>query len=89
MNSKVFNYQFTNFGITLGQAYEWKKQYVEPLKISEAESKTKKQIVKLVDEIIELKKDSQDSSALEGEVDRIVYSLYGLSDEEIRVIEGV
>ncbi|MEI0517804.1 TaqI-like C-terminal specificity domain-containing protein [Brachyspira murdochii] len=65
MNSKVFNYQFTNFGITLGQAYEWKKQYVEPLKIPEADSKTKNNITKLVDDIIMLKKQDKDTTPLE------------------------
>ncbi|MEI0524604.1 TaqI-like C-terminal specificity domain-containing protein [Brachyspira murdochii] len=87
MNSKVFNYQFTNFGITLGQAYEWKKQYVEPLKIPEADSKTKNNITKLVDEIIMLKKQEKDTIPLEKNIDEIVYSLYGLDDEEIKIIE--
>ena len=88
MNSKVFNYQFTNFGITLGQAYEWKKQYVEPLKIPEADTNTKKNILKLVDSIINLKKQNKDTYSIEKDIDNIVYSLYGLTDEEIKVIEG-
>jgi hypothetical protein len=29
-----------------------------------------------------------DMSALEGEIDQLVYQLYGLSDEEIKVVEG-
>ena len=88
MNSKVFNYQFTNFGITLGQAYEWKKQYVEPLKIPEADTNTEKNIIKLVDSIINLKKQNKDTYSIEKDIDNIVYSLYGLTDEEIKVIEG-
>ena len=88
MNSKVFNYQFTNFGITLGQAYEWKKQYVEPLKIPEADSKTKNNITKLVDDIIMLKKQDKHTTPLEKNIDEIVYSLYGLDDEEVKVVEG-
>ena len=32
---------------------------------------------------------SADTSALESEIDRLVYQLYGLTDEEIRIIEGV
>ncbi|MBW5395560.1 Eco57I restriction-modification methylase domain-containing protein, partial [Brachyspira hampsonii] len=88
MNSKVFNYQFTNFGITLGHAYEWKKQYVEPLKIPEPDKDTENKLVNLVDDIIRLKKENKDASGLEAEVDKIVYSLYGLTDEEIKIIEG-
>lgn len=29
-----------------------------------------------------------DTSALEGEVDQLVYQLYGLSEDEVRVVEG-
>jgi len=32
---------------------------------------------------------SADTSALESEIDRIVYHLYGLTDEEIKIVEGV
>ena len=31
---------------------------------------------------------SADTSALESEIDRLVYQLYGLTDEEIRIVEG-
>ena len=27
-------------------------------------------------------------SALEGEIDQLVYQLYGLSDDEIKIVEG-
>lgn len=30
---------------------------------------------------------SADTSALEFEIDRIVYQLYGLTDEEIKIVE--
>jgi hypothetical protein len=29
-----------------------------------------------------------DISALESEIDRIVYQLYGLTEEEIKIVEG-
>ena len=32
---------------------------------------------------------SADTSALESEIDRLVYELYGLSEEEVRIVEGV
>jgi hypothetical protein len=31
---------------------------------------------------------SADISALEGEIDWLVYGLYGLSEEEVRIVEG-
>ena len=48
------------------------------------------QIAALVDRILEAKKadPSADTTALESEIDALVYKLYGLTDEEIAVVEG-
>ena len=48
-----------------------------------------KQIVPLVNSILAAKREnpSDDTSALEREIDRIVYQLYGLTDDEIKIIE--
>ena len=47
-------------------------------------------IITLVDRILEAKKlDPQsDTSVLEAEIDRLVYDLYGLTEDEIRIVEG-
>jgi len=29
-----------------------------------------------------------DTSALEGEIDQLVYQLYGLSEDEVKIVEG-
>lgn len=63
-------------------------QYVELIPIATADEKVKNKLVKLVNDIIRLKKENKDTSEIEGKVDKIVYSLYGLSEEEIRIIEG-
>ena len=64
-------------------------QYIYlPETIIEVDEKIEKDIIQLVDKIIIAKKENKDTSGLEGEVDKIVYSLYGLSEEEIRIIEG-
>ena len=44
--------------------------------------------MKLVEMVIEGKKDNIDTSELENEIDKIVYGLYGLSEEEINIIEN-
>ncbi len=44
--------------------------------------------IKLVDKILAYKKAGNDTSALEREIDVLVYGLYGLSDEEILIVEG-
>jgi Fe2+ transport system protein B len=46
--------------------------------------------ITLVSQILSLKKsDPQaDTSALEAEIDCLVYELYGLTEEEIKIVEG-
>ena len=48
-----------------------------------------KKIVERVDQIIAIKKPDPlaDINALESEIDRLVYELYGLTEEEIKIIE--
>jgi hypothetical protein len=47
-------------------------------------------IVKLVEEILVAKQHDPeaDTSGLEREIDRLVYALYGLTSEEIQIVEG-
>ena len=54
----------------------------------EVDKKTEKEIVNLVEKVIEGKKKGIDTRELEGEIDRLVYWLYGLSEEEVGIIEG-
>ncbi len=44
--------------------------------------------IELVDKILAEKKAGNDTSVLECEIDVLVYGLYGLSDEEILIVEG-
>jgi hypothetical protein len=45
----------------------------------------------LVEEILALKKEKSDAdtTALETQIDQLVYQLYNLTEEEIKIIEGV
>ena len=47
-------------------------------------------ISKLVEQILEVKKNdpSANTISLESEIDRLVYQLYGLTEEEIKIVEG-
>ncbi len=47
-------------------------------------------IINIVDAVLSVKatNPSADTSALESEIDRLVYQLYGLTEEEIRIVEG-
>jgi type II restriction/modification system DNA methylase subunit YeeA len=41
-----------------------------------------------VDKILAAKKQNQATDSLEREIDEMVYQLYGLSEEEIKIVEG-
>jgi hypothetical protein len=73
-----------------GGYLRWKKQYVEQIPIPPATPSQEAEIEALVTRILALKRaDAQaDTSAEEQEVDRLVYGLYGLTEEEVGVVEG-
>ncbi len=54
-----------------------------------ASSDVQNSIVKIVNEIIALKKSNpnHDTSLLERQIDTVVYDIYGLTDAEIKIIE--
>ncbi len=94
MNSKIFDREFKRIGIFLGNAYEWKKQYVEKVRIPPITSSNQhivSQIESLVDKILAAKKTNHaaDTTPWEKEIDQLVYKLYDLTDEEIGIVEGV
>jgi hypothetical protein len=92
MNSKIFDREFKRIGIFLGHAYEWKKQYIEQVKIPPIIPDNEpivKQIEKLVDKIIDIKNKNHeyDTTDLEKEIDKLIYKLYDLTEKEIALIE--
>ncbi|MEI6744741.1 MAG: N-6 DNA methylase [Methylococcaceae bacterium] len=61
---------------------------IEALPIPKIPETEQQPFIELVDKILADKKAGNDTSALEREIDRLVYGLYGLSDEEILIVEG-
>ena len=63
---------------------------VKKIPIPTATATRQQPIIDLVDEILTKKKQnpSEDTTDLEGKIDKLVYELYGLTDEEIKVVEG-
>jgi len=94
MNTKIFDREFKRIGIFLGYAYEWKKQYVEKVRIppiTPSNQSIVSQIESLVVKILAAKKDNPqaDTSEWEKDIDGLVYKLYDLTEEEIKLIEGI
>ena len=65
-------------------------QALNPLKVPIPNKEQERVICDVLDKIIDTKKQdpSADTSALEAEIDGSVYDLYGLTDEEVGVVEG-
>jgi hypothetical protein len=66
------------------------KEYLSQIPIKKVNRKIQSEIVKIVEPILIAKhKDyTTDTTALEKEIDEMVYKLYGLTEEEIRIVEG-
>ena len=67
----------------------WKKVYVENIPIPQIAEEQQRSFVQLVDEILEAKAAdlNADASELERNIDRLVYDLYGLTEEEDTGVE--
>ena len=92
LSSKLGFYIFYNFysEITLGDVgFQYRKSSLEEFPIPEVDKKTEKEIINLVEKIIEGKKKGIDTRELEGEIDKIVYTLYDLTIEEINIVENI
>ena len=95
LNSKFFLYAFKNFyaGGHLGaKGVRFKSEFMNSFPIppiTDTNQHLATQIEELVDEIIAAKTATPDADvvSLENEIDRVVYSLYGLICEEIAIVE--
>lgn len=85
INSRAFNYYCDYFSYTNHITVSGIKQTPIP----QATTSQAQEMIELVDKILEIKcsDTSADTSALEREIDRLVYGLYGLTEEEVEVVE--
>jgi len=91
VNSKLMDFYHFLLNPEKGEALaEVKKENLEKLPIKEISAKEQKPFIKLVEKILTQKKENpqSDTKELEREIDTMVYKLYELSEEEIRIVEG-
>ncbi len=50
---------------------------------------TQQPFIDLVDRVIAGKEKRKDTTAIEAEIDRLVYQLYGLTEKEIELVEAM
>ncbi|MCQ2852686.1 class I SAM-dependent DNA methyltransferase [Helicobacter pylori] len=96
LHSKLITFAFKTFyaGGGLGESgYRYKKAFIERLpipQITKSNKPTADKIIALVDKILQTKEEypKANTQKLEKEIDALVYQLYNLTDEEIKIIEN-
>ena len=91
LNSKLSEWYFNQISTTTGMGTNrWKKYKIEMLPIKEPTETEELLLEKIVNQILTAKKSDPkaDTTTLETEIDQLVYQLYELTTEEIKIIEG-
>jgi type II restriction/modification system DNA methylase subunit YeeA len=91
LNSKLFKYCFKdNFAELLGGTRELRKVFIEIIPVKQITKEQEKPFKIIVSKILATKKEdiNADTSSQEKEIDQMVYELYGLTEEEIRIVEN-
>src|SRR5690606_38371916 len=84
LNSKLMEWVIYDIcPVKMGDARKYGLSYIKKLPIPRVSPEEQDQIKILVQEIVEQKKQRQITTNLEDKIDRLVYELYGLTEEEI------
>jgi len=88
-NSDLMWWFLMNSGDTLrGDARRFKSNYLNPFPLPKSVSEQKDQIFKKkVEAVISAKAEGKDTTALEQQIDTLVYKLYNLTWEEVQVVD--
>jgi len=94
LNSKLIAFWLRHKGKMQGNNYQIDKEPLLNIPIPPLTPQNQPiadQIINLVDHILSIKQQDPDAdtSNLEKEIDQLVYELYNLTDEEIKIVEGV
>ncbi len=90
LNSSLMNYWFRNIFVLTDKLFPYiRKSQLDFIPIAKALPEEQEQIGNIVNQILAKKHSnhSSDTTYLEQEIDKLVYKLYNLTDEEIGVIE--
>jgi len=91
LNSKLMGYYFVNKFSERDNVFPKAKiGQCRLLPILKCDKEKQLPLIKLVDQIVnqKLQDNSADTTDLENQIDQLVYELYGLTEEEIRIVEG-
>ena len=90
LNSRLVTFWLKHKGKMQGTNYQIDKQPLLAIPLISPPSEEQIPITTLVDRILAAKRanSNADTTNLENEIDKLVYGLYGLTDDEIAIVEG-
>lgn len=91
LNSKLITWFMKHTALNSGMGVtRWIRYTVEQIPILKTSATKQQPFIELMDHILQAKatNPTADISALEAEIDRLVYSLYELTDQEIATVQG-
>ncbi|HRO07914.1 MAG TPA: Eco57I restriction-modification methylase domain-containing protein [Saprospiraceae bacterium] len=91
LNSQLFKYCFqNNFPELLGGTRELRKVFFDKIPVKQVSENEEQPFKKLVNQILSTKKQTPtaDTTDLETQIDQLVYQLYELTEEEIKIVEN-
>ena len=88
-NSKLLTWYYRATTAETGKVFaQVKIEILKKLPIFALSSSEQQPFIERVDQIVSRKRQNEDTAALEQEIDRLVYALYGLTEAEIALVEG-
>lgn len=91
LNSKYMRWLYNERVKETGRVFpQVKLEYLKTLPFCKSTSEQQEKIVKLVEQVLVAKKKNPqaDTSKEESAIDELVYQLYGLTEEEVKIVEG-
>lgn len=88
INSLAVRYFFDRYIVnSAGLTIHLDGHYLKKIPIPKIPQSAQQPFIALVDKIIQAKKDGTDTQTLETKIDKLVYKLYNLTVDEIKIIE--
>jgi hypothetical protein len=91
LNSKITEFLLNIWAIKRRGGYkEYKTQYISKLPIKDVSENQERKFASVVDKILSAKEEKPNAvtNDLEKEIDQMFYELYGLTEEEIGIVEN-
>jgi hypothetical protein len=90
LNSKLMDFFYKQLfsGLSMFGSFQFQAPQLRILPIPKISKTAQQPFIKMVDKIFQAKKNGKDTAALEAQIDTMVYQLYDLTTDEIKIIES-